>query len=88
METATVAEVARRAGLTTLQGVRFIRAIVGELAIGRRVRLGGLGEFRTTELGRRVVRSPILPTGRVVLAPRRTIRFRQFRSATRRVNES
>jgi nucleoid DNA-binding protein len=87
MDTATLADVARRAGLTIIQGRRFVRAILGELSVGRRVRFQGFGEFRTTILPRRTVRTPIIPGGVAVQPERRTIRFRVFRSASRRMNE-
>jgi len=86
MNTATTAEVSRRAGLTHQEGARFVKAILSELCLGRRVRLAGLGEFRVTTLPAREVRTPVVPGGRAMIRERRTIRFRRFQSAYARIN--
>jgi len=86
MDTTTTADIARRAGITSKQGDLFVRAIVDELALGRRVRLAGLGEFRITTLPAREIQTPVVPGGRAVIGERRTIRFRRFRTAYQRIN--
>lgn len=87
MRTTTTSDLAQRAGLSYVQAARFLRAIVDELAMGARVRLRGIGEFRVSEVSSRVFRTPILPAGVARIRRRFVVRFRRFPALSRAVNE-
>lgn len=82
----TIADVARRAGLTYDEGRRFVEAILDELNLGREVRLQGLGVFRLSLLAPRTVHTPILPSGVATYPERRVIRFRRSPTAADKLN--
>lgn len=84
---ATVADVARRAGLTHDQGRRFVDAILDELCLGREVRLQGLGVLYVRPMRPRRFSTPMIPGGEVVITNRiKTLRFRRAPTAVERLN--
>ena len=81
----SLADLARRSGLELAECERFVSAIVDELALGREVRLQGLGTFRTTESKPRTIERDFLKKKGTVPA-RKVIRFAQASTARAKIN--
>ena len=77
-EVATTRDLAIRANIEPVDAERFIRAMVEELKLGRKVRLNGFGEFRISDLRGREIATPMLPGGKSTVPHRKAIRFRRF----------
>ena len=83
---ATMADVARRAGLMREEAERFLVAVVEELALGREVRLPLLGFFTVRVQPRRTVCSSLFERP-IVVSERRVVSFRGSKALAARLNE-
>lgn len=85
-ERSTTGDIARRAGVNVEAVQRVFAAILDETDLGRVVVIEGFGNFRVGETGKRTVRTPIVPGGVAHHRPRRCLRFRQAKGASRKLN--
>lgn len=81
MNRSTLADVCKVAGIGLDQGECLVRAILMDLALGREVRLAGLGIFKASVVSARMVRSAMIPGGMAQVLEHRVIRFRRDRSS-------
>ena len=83
---ASLGDIARRAGITFEEATRFIDAILCELELGREVRLKNLGKLYVNELEPRTFNTPIIPGGVSKFTKRKVIRFSRSPNARDRIN--
>ena len=85
-DSASLGDIARRAGITFEEATRFIDAILSELTLGREVRLKNLGKLYVNELQPRSFKTPMIPGGEANFEKRKVIRFSRSPNARDRIN--